>query len=195
MIQLSTRNEKSLTINIVIFGIIGIVYYFMFVMDKLNESLFHPLAYGWFGIWFSIVGGLSILEFYKYRRVSLYNNAIYSIGYSILYFLGFFFIPTIVDADIVGDVHTIWLGILLVSYFITFGALNWYFGFYIALFNIIVAIITLTGGTGENISPIVWVDLFSLSGITNVYVQWGIVVLSAILGLLEKGFAMFDIFE
>ncbi len=189
------RNKQTLKINIIVSAIMGTVYYLLFVMHQLKESLFHPLTYGWIGIWFSIVGGLSILEYYKYSSVSLYRNGIHSIFYSILYFLGFFIIPALFEPMIAGQIVIVWLGLLLVSYFVTFGAINWYFGFYIALFNIAIMVLTLTGNSGDDINPIVWVNILSLAGISNIYMQWGIVVLSTILALLEKGFTMFDILE
>lgn len=189
------RNKQALKINVIVFAIIGMVYYIFFLMNKLEESLFHPLSYGWIGIWISIVGGLSILEYYKYGILSLYKNAFYSLVYSIIYFFGFFIIPSIFEPSISEQIITVWLGLLLVSYFITFGAINWYFGFYIALFNIIIMLLTITGNIGDEVNPIVWVNILSLAGITNIYVQWAIVILSAILGLLEKGFDMFKIVE
>ena len=190
-----SRNIKALSINMIVFGAIGIIYYAMFAMQKLEEALFHPLAYGWIGIWFSIVGGLSAIQYFKCREITLYKNSIYAIFYSVVYFLGFFFVLLFVSEEHIEIVQMLWLGLLLVSYFVTFGMLNWYFGFYIALFNICIAVLALVNGIGGEISPVVWVSLFSFSGISNIYVQWGIVILSTILGLLEKGFSMFDILE
>jgi hypothetical protein len=195
MLFVHTRNPKVLTINIVVFGIVGIVYFMFFALGKLNESLFHPLKYGWFGIWFSIVGGLSIFEYYKYRHVSLYKNSIYSVFYSVIYFFGFFIIPAMVDIEAVASMQMVWLGVLLIAYFVTFGALNWYFGIYIAMFNILIAVLTLWNNTGAAVEPVIWVSVFSFMGITNIYIQWTLVGLTTILGLLEKGFSMFDILE
>lgn len=195
MLPMQNRNPKILTINIIVFGLVGIVYFSLFVMGKLEESLFHPLIYGWFGIWFSIVGGLCILEYYKYRSVSLYKNSIYSVFYTVIYFMGLFLIPTIVGSAAVKTIELLWLGVLLVSYFITFGALNWFFGFYIAMFNILIIILAILNHTSSTIEPSVWASLFHFMGITNIYVHWAIVLLTTILGLVEKGFSMFDILE
>lgn len=189
------RNPKVLTINIIIFGLVGLVYFSFFALGKLEDSLFHPLKYGWFGIWFSIVGGLSVIQLYRYKGVTLYKNAIYAIFYSIIYFLGFIIIPQFFTHGESELVQLVWLGILLVSYFITFGALNWYFGFYIALFNIVITVISFLGNMGTEVSPIVWVSIFSFMGITNIYMQWALVIMTTFLGLLEKSFSMFDIFE
>lgn len=195
MVLLVTRDPKILTINIIVFGLIGIIYFFFYSMGRLEESLFHPLVYGWFGIWFSIVGGLSVLQFYRYRQVTLYKNSLYSVFYSMIYFMGFFTLPLMVNQTDTESIQLIWLGVLLVSYFITFGALNWYFGTYIALFNILILILSLLDSSSVLTEPLIWVHLFSFMGIPNIYVQWGLVILTTSLALLEKGFSMFKLFE
>jgi len=189
------RNKTALKINVIVFAFIGIVYYLFFVMHELEDSLFHPLVYGWVGIWFSITGGMSILQYYRYGGVSLYRNSIHSVFYSLIYFFGFIIFPAIFEPIVANQIITVWLGLLLVSYFVTFSAINWFFGFYIALFNIAIMLMTITGNTGDTVNPIVWVNILSLAGINNIYMQWAIVVTSALLGLLEKGFSLFDIAE
>lgn len=188
------RNKKALSINIIVFGIAGFIYYLVFLVDKLGESLDHPMIYGWIGIWISIVGVLSVYDYYKKGNIFLYKNSLVAIFYSLIYFLGFFIIPAVfgIEQEQFGD---IWLGLLLVFYFITIGALHWYFGFYIALFNIAIFVLAITGNTGDEINPIVWVNILSLAGINNTYLQWSIVLASATLGLLEKGFNLFEIYD
>jgi len=195
MLYIQKRNPKILSINIIVFGFLGMIYFSFFAMGKLEESLFHPLVYGWFGIWFSIVGAFSIRQFYRYRYVTLYKNGLYSIIYSILYFFGFFIFPLLLDREIAELMQSIWLALLLIAYFITFGALNWYFGFFIALANISLIVLSFINHSGAYTEPILWVSIFSFMGITNIYVQWGLVILTTVLGLLEKGFSMFDILE
>ena len=189
-----TRNKKALSINIVVFGVAGFIYYLIFLMEKLGESLDHPIIYGWVGIWIPIVGVLSIYDYYNRGYLFLYKNSLVAIFYSLLYFLGFFIAPAILGIEQEQFV-AIWLGLILVFYFVTIGALHWYSGFYIALFNIAIFILAITGNTGDEINPIVWVNILSLAGINNTYLQWGIVLASAILGLLEKGHNIFEIYD
>ena len=112
--------------------------------------------------------------------------------YTFIYFLGFFILPPLFGVE--GEpIITIWLGLSLVLYFITIGALHWYFGFYIAIFNIAIFALTLSGNTGGDVNPAVWVSIFSLAGINNVYLQWILVFVSSTLGLMEKGFDLFGI--
>lgn len=175
-----------------VFGIMGILYYLFFSMNELEKPLDHPIIYGWIGIWFPIVGVLIIYEYYTKDSIHLYKNSLLAILYSILYFFGFFLLPAIFGAEQGNEIIFIWVGLLLVFYFITIGALHWYFGFYIAIFNIIVLLLAIMGNTSGEINPIVWVSILNLLGINNIYMQWAIVITSASLGLLEKGFNIFD---
>jgi len=188
-----TRNTKALTINIIVFAIAGTLYYIFFLEHKLDTALEHPLMYGSIGIWIPIVGILTVYEYYKTDDVSLYKNSLYAILYSFIYFFGFFILPAIFGQEQGEQIITIWIGLLLVSYFITISALHWYFGFYIAIFNITILALTLSGNMGGEVNPIGWVSIFSLAGINNIFVQWAIVISSATLGLLEKGFDLFGI--
>ena len=191
-----TRNKKALSINITVFGIMGLIYYIFFVMHKLETSLDHPLGtYGLVGVWIAIVGTLTVREYYTRGYVSLYKNSIVSIIYTLIYFFGFFIIPSLFGVEQGEQLITVWLGLSLVFYFITIGALHWYFGFYIALFNIAILLLTIIGNTGGEINPAVWVSIFSLAGINNIYLQWAIVLTSATLGFLEKGFDLFGVYE
>ena len=195
MLLRNQRNPKLLTINIIVFGIIGTLYYILFLSNKLDEPLFHPLYYGWAGIWISITGAISVYQYYKHKNISLYKNSIYSIFYSLIYFFGFFIISNSFNPEISSNIISIWIGLLLIAYFITFGVLNWYFGIYIAIFNITTIILALTAQATGEVTPVVWISLFNILGITNIYIQWSIVILSTFLGLIEKGFSMFDLFE
>ena len=191
-----TRNKKALYINITVFAIMGLIYYIFFVMHRLNDSLDHPIGtYGLVGIWVAIVGTLSVYEYYKTGYTSLYKNGLFGIIYTFIYFFGFFIFPSIFGVEQGEQIITIWLGLSLVLYFITIGALHWYFGFYIALFNIAIFILTIMGNTGDEVNPVVWVNILSLAGINNTYLQWGMVLASTSLGLLEKGLNIFEIYD
>lgn len=74
---------------------------------------------------------------------------------------------------------------MVVCYFLTIGIVNALMGVAMTAFNIFVALYSLFTGT---IDPFFWTDLLDLVSVNNIFVQWGIVVLSACLAAYKDGF-------
>lgn len=194
--MLIDRKKRSFIINVVGFGLTGLVYFLIFFTNLIhtNQGIFHPLLNGWFGIWVSIFGTLCVIEYLKNDTISIVKLSLVSIALSLVYFFGFFIIGNFVEITIQSYLEKIWIGALFVAYFIFLGGLNGYFGVYIALFNIGIALLSILT-EGNTSSPTLWVDVLSLAGVSNPYVQWGIVFLSGLLGLSDKGLELLDFFN
>ena len=63
---------------------------------------------------------------------------------------------------------------------------------YIAIINIGIAMLSMSNGF-SSVNPAIWVNILSLAGIENIYIQWGIVFISGVLGLTDKGLNLFYI--
>lgn len=194
--MLAEKKRTAFIINVFGFGLTGLVYFIIYFTNitSVNETIYHPLLSGWAGIWISIFGSLSVFYYLKYGTLYIARLVIYSIVLSLIYFFAFFFIGNFFTPLVQGYLSTIWIGILFVLYFVFLGGVNGYFGMYIAATNIIITVLSLQNGF-SNINPAIWVDVLNLAGIDNAYLQWGIVFISGILGLTDKGLELFDLFN
>jgi len=132
----------------------------------------------------SILGGVAALVYYREMTIMPFRIFYISVLLLILWWNGLTYFD---DRLQMGRERTVvmmtWLGLVVLMYFIALGAINAWFGFWITIFNVFVLFVSLIDSHSAN--PVLWVSVLELASIENVYFQWGIVLVSAILGLAQ----------
>lgn len=186
--------NKAFRINVIVFSSIGMILYLLNILTTIKGININPLyREGAYGIPVSIVGGTITYFYYKHMQVPIYKTLLFSAILFVLWIIGVMYIGSTMTGIENRFTSYVWIGILTLMYFMMLGGINGYFGWYISLFNVGIIINALfQPGIPE---PIVWLSILGLIGIENIYVQWAIVIVSALLGLSKQGIDFFEIIK
>jgi hypothetical protein len=177
--------------NIVIFSIVGVLYFFYsFVADPATIEA-NPLYFlGADGIAISLIGGAVAYYAYFHDRFPVLNIFLLSFALFIVWLVGVMYVGSNLEgaSNLMGALALI--GFLTFLYYAFLGALNGIFGRYITVFNLII-IAHAIFVSHEAVSPVAWTNLLSIIGTHDPMMQWGIVAISTVLGISNEGYDFF----
>ena len=181
---------RRFRINVIGFTVIGVLFYVFSYWQDPNTIHANPLySHGPHGLFISIIGGAIAAVLFRYGEFRLYRV----IGLSMLLFAAWITGVMVIGSNLTGVSNklasVIWIGTTVVMFFMVLGMINGFLGFWISLFNLVVIGLHLAGG--GTTEPLVWASVLGLAGITHPFLLWGIVVVSAVLGVSDKGFDFF----
>ena len=179
--------NRNFRINVVGFSIVGISYYLFSLLQNPDHLKANPLyTHGAYGIIISVIGSSITYYLFRYGRIPIIRIVILSAFLFGIWVVGVMYIGTSLKGSDNYLASVSWVGLLTIMYFMFVGCINGLLGFWITLFNIYVAIHAIF--IGESSDPLVWFSIMNFAGIDNTLFVWFVVVLSALLGISEKGY-------
>jgi len=182
--------NRNFRINVVAFNVIGTLYYiYSYLQDPFSIRANPLYAEGAYGIPISIVGASFTYYYFRYGVFAFYRIIIVSFVLFFLWFAAGSYIALNLSGNDNVMASVAWIGLLTIMYFMFIGAVNGLFGYWISLFNLLVLALALFDGKSSD--PMGWVSVLDFAGIDNPIFQWGIVIISAFLGISDKGYDFF----
>jgi hypothetical protein len=182
----STKN-RNFKINVIGFSLMGVLYYlYSFIQDPSTLKANPLYVEGAYGIPISVIGASITYYYFRYSEFPLFRIGILAFALFIIWIAGVMYIGSNLKGSENITAAVAWIGLLTIMYFMFIGAINGLFGFWISLFNLFVLVNALV--IGNSTDPIAWVNVLGLVGIENPILQWGIIFISAILGISDKGY-------
>ncbi len=181
--------------NIVTFTVVGLAFYvwtvFHFVQGESNLA-YNPLYYyGGYGVMVSPVLGAFAYCYYRYQRILIVRTLIYSVIIFFVWYVGVFIIGGNLSQESANIAILAWVGLLTIMFFMGIGAINALFGYWIAVFNIFIAVYSFYFMDEAN--PAIWVSIMSVINIHNSAALWAVVVISSLIAISEKGIELLDL--
>lgn len=177
---INTEN-RHFRINVIGFLCVGaLLLGFMLATHQANAVSLTLQTGGVIALFASSYGAVICFYAFKYNRLVFVRAVI--LGTLLFITMLFIGIATIGEAyPLVAEL----LGCLFfLMYFATLGTINAYFGIYISLFNVVVFVMSLA--TGNFNEPFIWVNVLDLMEIKHPAMQWGLIIISALLGAKEQ---------
>ncbi len=187
MFNAENRNYR---INVVGFSVVGLLYYLYSFFQDPSTLKANPLyTEGAYGLIISIVGASFSYYYFRYGKIPIIKILILSVILFVVWIGGVMYIGSNLTGNENVSASVAWIGILTIMYFMFIGAINGLLGFWISLFNIVVLGQTLF--SGESSEPFMWVNVLGLAGIDDPVFLWGVVLISGLLGVSDKGYEFF----
>jgi len=181
---------RNFRINVLGFSMVGFLFYLYSFFQDPSTIKANPLYSGGAnGLYISIVGASITYFYFRHSLLPIYRIIFLSITLLIIWVAGVMYIGSNLTGDENLYATVAWVGLPTIMFFMFLGAVNGIFGIWIALFNFFILGNALMHGQGTE--PLMWTSILPLAGIDNLIFQWAVVLISAILGVSDKGYSYF----